>query len=124
MASIFQIGISQNNVIIWSVLLSLVKYYVRMFLNIACDNITINCPRGSQCKVDETVHQAYCEASCDLDNGGCADDEVCSVLELATCINPPCPSRILCTRMLLLRIVVIGHCNYRSIILQRFPTAS
>ena len=67
------------------------------FFTLACDNITINCPRGSQCKVDETVHQAYCEASCDLDNGGCADDEVCSVLEPVTCINPPCPSRILCT---------------------------
>ena len=66
---------------------------------VGCENITINCPRGSQCKVDETVHQAYCEESCDLDNGGCADDEVCTLLDPVTCLNPPCPSRILCTGM-------------------------
>ena len=68
-------------------------YFV--FHYVACDNITINCPRGSQCKVDETVHQAYCEPSCDLDNGGCADNEVCT-LQQQTCTNGPCPSVVQC----------------------------
>ena len=54
-----------------------------------CDNININCPRGTHCKVDETVHQAYCEASCDLDNGGCDDNEVCFLLQ-ESCISDPC----------------------------------
>ena len=59
-----------------------------------CENITINCSRGSQCKVDETVHQAYCEPSCDLDNGGCADDRVCS--QQVTCESYPCPPAVQC----------------------------
>ena len=47
-------------------------------------------------KVDETVHQAYCEPSCDLDNGGCADNEVCSLLQ-ENCINDPCPPVVQCS---------------------------
>ena len=62
-----------------------------------CDNININCSRGSHCKIDETVHQAYCEASCDLNNGGCADDEVCSLLQPVTCEDAPCPFDVQCT---------------------------
>ena len=64
---------------------------------IACENITINCSRGSQCKVDETVHQAYCEPSCDLDNGGCADNEVCSLQQQQTCTSGPCPPVVKCS---------------------------
>jgi len=71
---------------------------------IGCENITINCTRGSQCKVDQTVHEAYCESSCDLDNGGCADDEVCS-LQQATCVSPPCPSVVQCSSGLLVTII-------------------
>jgi len=63
---------------------------------VACGNITIDCTRGSQCKVDQTVHKAYCEPSCDLDNGGCADDEVCS-LQQATCVGGPCPPVVQCS---------------------------
>ena len=75
---------------------------ITLCFTIACDNIPINCPRGSQCKVDETVHQAYCEASCDLDNGGCADDEVCSLQQQQqTCTNAPCPTVVQCLSELL-----------------------
>ena len=59
----------------------------------------MNCSRGSQCKVDETVHQAYCEPSCDLDNGGCADNEVCSLQQQQqqqNCTSGPCPPVIQC----------------------------
>ena len=68
-----------------------------MLIYTGCDNININCSRGTHCKVDETVHQAYCEASCDLNNGGCADDEVCSLLQPVTCEDVPCPSDVQCT---------------------------
>ena len=70
------------------------------FCSLACEDI-INCSRGSQCKVDETVHQAYCEASCDLNNGGCADDEVCSLQQQQTCINGSCPPVVQCSGELL-----------------------
>jgi len=74
--------------------------YIYVCMYVACGNITINCPRGSQCKVDQTVHEAYCEPSCDLDNGGCTDDEVCS-LQQATCIGGPCPPVVQCSSELL-----------------------
>ena len=67
-----------------------------MLVLTGCDNIDINCSRGSQCKVDETVHQAYCEASCDLDNGGCADNEVCSLQQKQNCTSAPCPPVVQC----------------------------
>ena len=63
---------------------------------VGCEHIAINCTRGSQCKVDEAVHQAYCEPSCDLDNGGCADNEVCS-LQQQTCTSGPCPPVVKCS---------------------------
>ena len=53
------------------------------------------CPTGSQCKVNETAHQAYCEASCDLDNGGCPDDSIC-LLRQVTCESYPCPPAVQC----------------------------
>ena len=72
--------------------------------NIGCENIAINCTRGSQCKVDETVHQAYCEPSCDLDNGGCADNEVCSLQQQRTCTSGPCPPVVKCSSELLMML--------------------
>ena len=72
-----------------------VDVYTNLTFLLACDS-TINCSRGSQCKVDETVHQAYCEASCDLDNGGCADNEVCSLQEQQNCTSGPCPPVVQC----------------------------
>ena len=64
---------------------------------VACEHIIINCPRGSQCKVDEAVHRAYCKPSCDLDNGGCADNEVCSLQQQQTCTSGPCPPVVKCS---------------------------
>ena len=83
--------------------------YLCLTNNTACENITIDCPRGSQCKVDETVHQAYCEASCDLDNGGCADNEVCS-LQQQGCTNGSCPSVAQCSSEFIdMKIVSVVH---------------
>ena len=63
---------------------------------LVCESI-ISCPRGSQCEVDETVHQAYCEPSCDLDNGGCADNEVCSLQQQQqNCTSGLCPPVVQC----------------------------
>ena len=73
------------------------KYYC-ILCHVGCENFT--CPRGSQCKTNQTAGQVYCEASCDLDNGGCADDEVCS-LQQQTCTNGPCPPVVQCSSELL-----------------------
>ena len=59
-----------------------------------CDNHT--CPTGSQCEVFKPTGKAYCMPSCDLDNGGCPDDEVCS-LQYLRCLNPPCLPQVKCS---------------------------
>ena len=64
-----------------------------MFID-AC--VGFECPTGSRCKVYEPTGEAYCEPSCDIDNGGCADDEVCS-LEDKVCVRSPCPPQVKCT---------------------------
>ena len=73
-----------------------------------CENITVNCSRGSQCKVDEAVHQAYCEPLCGLDNGGCNDNEVCS-LQQQNCTNGPCPPVVKCLGESKCSITKISH---------------
>ena len=60
----------------------------------AC-NIT-DCPRGSRCKIYEPTGEPFCEPSCDLDNGGCADNETCS-LRNVTCARAPCPPVVECS---------------------------
>ena len=54
------------------------------------------CPTGFQCKVFKPTGEAFCDPSCDLDNGGCADDETCS-LENVTCVRTPCPPVVKCS---------------------------
>ena len=53
------------------------------------------CPTGSKCKVYEVTGETYCEASCDLDNGGCAANQTCS-LQAVECIRAPCPPEVQC----------------------------
>ena len=54
------------------------------------------CPTGSQCKVYEPTDEPFCEPSCDLDNGGCSDGEMCSLVNV-TCVRAPCPPAVQCT---------------------------
>ena len=54
-----------------------------------------NCPTGSKCEVFEPTGEAYCNASCDLDNGGCAANQICS-LKVIQCVRPPCPPEVQC----------------------------
>ena len=49
-------------------------------MHTACEGAI--CPSGSQCEVNQTARQAYCQPSCDLDNGGCSDDQICSLCRL------------------------------------------
>jgi tissue factor pathway inhibitor len=47
------------------------------------------------CDVDPFTSLPYCSPSCDINNGGCADDEEC-VLETVFCIRAPCPPLVSC----------------------------
>ena len=53
------------------------------------------CQRGSSCKVDDQTGDAYCEPSCDLDNGGCRGDQICE-LQTVQCVRAPCPPIVNC----------------------------
>ncbi|XP_065884398.1 IgGFc-binding protein-like isoform X2 [Dysidea avara] len=55
------------------------------------------CPRGSVCKLHGPSNETYCDPSCDVDNGGCASNQTCSVTSSVTCVTPPCPSVVECS---------------------------
>ena len=48
------------------------------------------------CGIDFLTGRPYCDPSCDIDNGGCSDDEVCVPAETVFCIRAPCPQGIRC----------------------------
>ena len=97
---------------------ALIVLLIMIFFGIltVCENITINCLRGSKCKVDETVHQAYCEPSCDLDNGGCTDNEVCSLQQQQNCASAPCPPIVQCSSEYLMLIDVLSKTTTQAYI--------
>ena len=71
-----------------------------LFLIFNSDNpcIGFECPQGSACKVFEEGAgdpEAYCEPSCELDNGGCQSNEICE-LQTVQCVRAPCPPVVNC----------------------------
>ena len=59
---------------------------------------TKECPVGSECKEFPPTGEAYCDPSCDVDNGGCDDDQLCIVVK-PPCAFPfeqPCTSVVIC----------------------------
>lgn len=55
----------------------------------------VDCMPNSVCKVDPGTGTAFCEPSCELNNGGCRDDQLCK-LNQVQCITTPCPPEIVC----------------------------
>ncbi len=39
----------------------------------------------------------FCLPSCELENGGCAEDEICSLVEQLCPSNGPCPTTVQCS---------------------------
>ena len=68
------------------------------------------CPTGSKCKVFEVTSETYCEASCDLDNGGCAANQSCS-LKYVKCVRAPCPPVVECGSSKLATITICICCQ-------------
>ena len=69
------------------------------YIPIAC--VDHDCEKGSQCKVYGPygpTGQPYCEPSCDLDNGGCPADQICS-LHNVKCAQDPCPPVVKCSKL-------------------------
>ena len=58
-----------------------------------CEELT--CPTGSRCEVFRPTGEAFCQPSCELDNGGCASNETCTLREVQ-CSRVPCPPIVRC----------------------------
>ena len=63
-----------------------------IFLCIACRSV--QCPNGSRCRVWNGTRLTYCEYSCDIDNGGCANESQCEEVDVPTCSPGQCCSRV------------------------------
>ena len=55
----------------------------------------LDCPSHAQCKVFTPTNMAYCDPSCDVDNGGCKKEETCQLNEVE-CVTAPCPRVVEC----------------------------
>ena len=73
--------------------------YVNLFIYTHCTDIDpctlVDCQPNSVCKVDPGTGTPFCEPSCDLANGGCRDDQLCT-LNQVLCVTTPCPPEIIC----------------------------
>ncbi len=62
----------------------------------------LDCPSHAECRLFSTG-EAYCDPSCVVDNGGCAEDETCQLLATPCAAPPPnappspCPLVVTCT---------------------------
>ena len=56
---------------------------------------TVDCQPGSTCKVYQPTGEAFCDPSCDINNGGCAADQICQ-LNQVQCVRAPCPPVVEC----------------------------
>ena len=57
---------------------------------------SVTCPTGSQCEVFGPTGEAFCNPSCDLDNGGCPTGQTCS-LQQVQCVRAQCPPVVQCS---------------------------
>ena len=55
----------------------------------------VRCANGYTCEVDAATGRAYCNPSCELNNGGCRADEQCTLVDVE-CFTTPCPPMVQC----------------------------
>ena len=68
---------------------------INYLLLLATGCSTVECPIGYTCEIYPSTGEGYCNPSCNLDNGGCDEDEVCTLVPVQ-CIRAPCPPVINC----------------------------
>ena len=56
---------------------------------------TVRCPAGTRCRVDVGSGQVFCDPSCEYENGGCEEDEICRMTSVQ-CVTTPCPDGVIC----------------------------
>ena len=58
------------------------------------------CGKGTECDFVPSTGEPFCNPTCDVDNGGCDEDEMCK-LAPASCVSPdvPCKNAIQCIGM-------------------------
>ncbi len=52
----------------------------------------LHCPFGHRCEVDKGTGKTFCNPDCELDNGGCSSDQICSLVPVV-CVQAPCPTK-------------------------------
>ena len=79
--------------------IALVSYMIVLFIVFVLTVIDpcalVDCLPGSTCKVYRPTGEAFCEPSCDINNGGCAKDQICQ-LNQVQCVRAPCPPVVEC----------------------------
>ena len=63
-----------------------------VLITVAC--LSKECPSGAECERCNKTNEAYCEYSCDIDNGGCPEDSQCAQVVVPTCSPDQCCSRV------------------------------
>ena len=63
-------------------------------ITVAC--LSHQCPTGSECKVCNATGLPYCEYSCTVDNGGCAEGSRCSLSQVMCPPDQCCSPSIAC----------------------------
>ena len=113
------------------------KNAVHILFSCSADNCVVEGGDDIECSgvcgIDPLTGGPYCDTSCDINNGGCSNDEVCVRGETIFCIRFPCPQPIRClpkpgkgvntyTHVVVmcshaLWVPIYVHCEYASIIL-------
>ncbi len=74
------------------------NYYASTIV-LACFAVCkLRCPPGHRCEVDKETGETFCNPNCELDNGGCSSDQICSLLSVQ-CVRSPCPPTVQCSGM-------------------------
>ena len=67
-----------------------------------CDQLS--CPSHATCEKvliqfisPSGFYAAFCLPSCDMENGGCAEEEICSLVEQICPADAPCPPTVRCS---------------------------
>lgn len=56
---------------------------------------TVRCANGHRCEIYKPTGEPFCMPDCSINNGGCRDDQRCTLQDVQ-CVRAPCPPVIQC----------------------------